>query len=69
MSQQASWEALRALGAGFWLTDPDLAHSVAERLAKAQFAARRSADDCALLYCALGKTAVLQVRPWGHMDK
>lgn len=36
-------------------------HELAERLAKAQFAARRNPDDCALLYCALGKKSVLQV--------
>ena len=48
------------VGAGFWLRE-----GVAERaeaLAKAQFAARRDAHDCALLYLALGRRALLQAR-------
>lgn len=49
------------MGAGFWLRDHALLSGLAERLAKQQFAARRNADDCALLYCALGKRSVLQV--------
>ncbi|KAL4433701.1 hypothetical protein ABPG75_000142 [Micractinium tetrahymenae] len=56
----SSWEQLRQLGAGFWLRDPRALASIAERLAKQQFAARRNADDCALLYCALGRRTVLQ---------
>ena len=59
--QAPSWEQLRRLGAGFWLRDAGLLAGLAERLAKQQFAARRNADDCALLYCALGKRSVLQV--------
>lgn len=56
----SSWVQLRQLGAGFWLRDTRMLASLAERLAKQQFAARRNADDCALLYCALGKRSVLQ---------
>ncbi len=55
------WQQLRQLGAGFWLREPRALAGIAERLAKQQFAARRTADDCALLYCALGKRSVLQV--------
>jgi len=58
----SNWEQLRRLGAGFWLRSTQVLASIAERLAKQQFAARRNADDCALLYCALGKRTVLQVR-------
>lgn len=61
-----SWEQLRQLGAGFWLREPLALAGVAERLAKQQFAARRNADDCALLHCALGKRSVLQVSPEAH---
>lgn len=61
VDQPPTWEQLRRLGAGFWLRDPGLLAATAEQLAKQQFAARRSADDCALLYCALGKRSVLQV--------
>lgn len=57
-----TWEQLRHLGAGFWLRDHQLLAGMAERMAKQQFATRRNADDCALLYCALGKRSVLQVR-------
>ena len=59
--QPPTWPQLRCLGAGFWLRDFGLLATLAERLAKQQFAARRNADDCALLYCALGKRSVLQV--------
>ncbi len=59
--QAPTWPQLRSLGAGFWLRDYRLLAALAERLAKQQFAARRNADDCALLYCALGKRSVLQV--------
>jgi hypothetical protein len=61
-SQLPTWAQLRQLGVGFWLRDPKLLASTAEQLAKQQFAERRCADDCALLYCALGKRSVLQVR-------
>ena len=52
---------MRAAGAGLWLPPGPLLRATAEHLAKAQFAAKRRPDDCALLYCALGKKAVLQV--------
>lgn len=61
-SQLPTWAQLRQLGAGLWLRDPKLLASTAEQLAKQQFAERRCADDCALLYCALAKRSVLQVR-------
>lgn len=61
VDQAPTWGQLRSLGAGFWLRDFRLLATLAERLAKQQFAARRNADDCALLYCALGKRSVLQV--------
>jgi len=47
------------VGAGFWLREGVTEH--AEALAKAQFAARRDAHDCALLYLGLGRRALLQV--------
>ena len=56
-----SWGQLRRMGAGFWLREQAVLTGIAERLAKQQFAARRNADDCALLYCALGRRSVLQV--------
>lgn len=61
MDVLSSWAQLQQLGAGFWLRDSHVLTSMAERLAKQQFAVRRNADDCALLYCALGKRSVLQV--------
>lgn len=56
-----TWGQLRRMGAGFWLRQQPVLTSIAERLAKQQFATRRNADDCALLYCALGRRSVLQV--------
>jgi hypothetical protein len=49
-------------GAGFWLTDAGAVRAQAEALAKAQFAARRDPQDCALLYIALGRRPLLQAR-------
>lgn len=49
-------------GAGFWMTDHRLVRQQADALAKAQFAARRNPHDCALLYVALGKKTLLQVK-------
>lgn len=60
--QLPTWPQLRQLGVGFWLRDQQFLASTMEKLAKQQFAERRNADDCALLYCALGKRSVLQVR-------
>jgi len=54
-----SWNLLRSAGAGFWLRDQGLLKKTAETLAKAQFALKRSPDDAALLYLALGKQSVL----------
>ena len=48
-------------GAGFWLTEAKAVRQQAEALAKAQFAAKRDPFDCALMYIALGKRALLQV--------
>jgi hypothetical protein len=55
-----SWPKLRALGVGFWLTEPAALRATAEALAKAQFAASKDAHEPALMYAALGKKAVLQ---------
>lgn len=58
-----TWPALRAAGCGLWLTDAKVLRSTAEALAKAQFAERRDAHDCALMYLALGRRSLLQVYP------
>ncbi|KAL0048506.1 hypothetical protein WJX82_004799 [Trebouxia sp. C0006] len=50
-----TWEAMRQVGAGFWLTDHQVVLARAEALAKAQFAGSRDAHDCALMYVALKK--------------
>ena len=52
---------LMQVGAGFWLRGAQAVRKQAEALAKAQFAARRDPHDCALLYIALGRRALLQV--------
>jgi hypothetical protein len=55
-----TWPKLRAIGVGFWLTEPAALWATAEALAKAQFAATKDAHEPALMYAALGKKAVLQ---------
>lgn len=64
----ASWPALRAVGAGFWLTDSTAIRTAAEQVAKGQFAARNDPCDCALMYMALGSRSLLQslFRSAGH---
>ncbi|GIM04382.1 hypothetical protein Vretimale_8962, partial [Volvox reticuliferus] len=54
-----SWPLLRKVGAGFWLADPRVLREQAEALAKAQYARRKEPYDCALLYLALGRKALL----------
>lgn len=51
---------MRAVGAGFWLSDPEALKAQAEALARAQYARNKDAHDCALLYLALGRKPVLQ---------
>ena len=58
---QPTWGSHR-VGAGFWLTDEALLRAKAEELAKAQYAARKDPADAALMYVALGKKLLLQVR-------
>lgn len=58
-SPSLSWEQLRAAGAGLWMTDVKEAHEHASTLAKAQFAAKRNPQDCALLELALGRQRVV----------
>eukprot|EP00775_Hariotina_reticulata_P013078 gene13078-13205_t len=55
-----TWPKLRALGAGFWLTEPQTLRATAEGLAKAQYARAKDPHEPALLYAALGKKTVLQ---------
>ncbi|KAA6424834.1 MAG: hypothetical protein FRX49_05008 [Trebouxia sp. A1-2] len=54
-----TWEAMRQVGAGFWLTDHQVVLARAEALAKAQFARSRDAHECALMYVALEKKQLL----------
>jgi hypothetical protein len=48
------------VGAGFWLTEPSVAKQQAEALARWQYSKAKDPHDCALLYLALGRKAVLQ---------
>ena len=54
------WQALRALGAGFWLPQGDSLRAALDTAAKVQFACRKDPQDCALLFVALGKKGQLQ---------
>jgi hypothetical protein len=49
------------VGAGFFLTNVAALKALAEAMARAQFAASRNPDDCALMYTALGRKQTLQV--------
>ena len=50
------------VGAGFWLQDDAAVKVHAEALAKAKYAETRDPRSCAMLYAALGKKSLLQVR-------
>ena len=54
------WQALRALGAGFWLPQGNDLRAALDTAAKVQFASRKDPQDCALLFVALGKKGQLQ---------
>jgi len=40
-SSQVDWNTLRALGAALWISNPTNLKTLAERLAKSQFAAKK----------------------------
>ena len=54
------WQALRALGGGFWLPQGDALRAALDTASKVQFASRKDPQDCALLFVALGKKGQLQ---------
>jgi len=54
------WQTLRRLGVGFWMPQGDVLRGALEVAAKIQFTKRKDAQDCALLYIALGKRGQLQ---------
>jgi hypothetical protein len=51
----ATWPAAQSIGLGLWLRNPIVLRSLVERMAKAQFAANKDPNDCALFYLALDK--------------
>ncbi|KAI5078412.1 hypothetical protein GOP47_0006083 [Adiantum capillus-veneris] len=59
LGSEISWPAMRALGAGFWLTDISQLRSRMEKLARAQYLLDKSPKRCALLYLALQRKNVL----------
>lgn len=58
-SKKLTWEKLRAVGAGFWLSDPSEVAKIAEEMARAEYAESRDPQKCALMYVALGKQRLL----------
>lgn len=59
MSEKLTWDRLRAVGAGFWLSDHLEVAKIAEELARIEFAESRDPQKCALMYIALGKQRLL----------
>eukprot|EP00210_Caulerpa_lentillifera_P004834 g4615.t1 len=54
-----SWEKMKELGAGFWLKEKADVLRAAEEVAKEQFRRKNDPHDCALIYIALKKQALL----------
>ena len=59
LSSGYTWERLKSIGAGFWIRDPEAAICVADEIAKDQFRQNNDPHDCALMYIALKKKALL----------
>jgi hypothetical protein len=59
LGAETSWSELRFLWAPLWIGSNHEVRAVAERIAKAQFAATRDPMQCALLYLALEKQSAL----------
>ena len=57
--ESLSWETLRALKVGLWLKSHKDLQKRIEQLAKSQFLKKRDPYDCALMYVALNRKAVL----------
>ena len=52
LPSDATWNSAKEIGLGLWLRNPTSLKSVVERMAKAQFSAKKDPQDCApLLYC------------------
>eukprot|EP01105_Mastigella_eilhardi_P019394 TRINITY_DN4557_c0_g1_i2.p1 TRINITY_DN4557_c0_g1~~TRINITY_DN4557_c0_g1_i2.p1 ORF type:complete len:2290 (+),score=469.94 TRINITY_DN4557_c0_g1_i2:945-6872(+) len=55
----SDWEAARAIGVGFWLTNITLMRAMVERTAKTKFTKNKNPNDAALFYLLLGKKSTL----------
>ena len=58
-SETTTWEQAKRLGIGYWLTNPILLKEIIKNIAKAEFNLKKSPEDCAVFYVALGQTATL----------
>jgi hypothetical protein len=54
-----TWESLRALGIGYWLTNPIQLRACFAHLARCQYGVAKNPNDCLLTYLALGQKDVL----------
>lgn len=59
VSDQPTWEKLRPLWIGLWVTSDAKLRDLIERIAKTKFAKFRNAFDVSLFYIALGKKQIL----------
>ncbi|KAI3441725.1 uncharacterized protein J3R85_001750 [Psidium guajava] len=55
----SSWQEMRAVGVGLWLTDASQLRTRMEKLARSQYLKRKDPKDCALLYVSLNRLKVL----------
>ncbi|KAK7292823.1 hypothetical protein RJT34_15677 [Clitoria ternatea] len=59
ISNEPSWQEMRALGVGFWYANIPQLRARMEKLARAQYLKNKNPKDCALLYIALNRIQVL----------
>ncbi|XP_056160339.1 uncharacterized protein LOC115686969 isoform X2 [Syzygium oleosum] len=59
LSNASSWQEMRAIGVGLWLTDASQLRARMEKLARSQYLKRKDPKDCALLYVSLNRLQVL----------
>lgn len=59
LSNESSWQEMRAMGVGFWFTNTTQLRTKMEKLARSQYLRNKDPKACALLYIALNRLQVL----------
>ena len=55
----ATWSVAQALGIGYWMTNVNALRETVKRIAQVEFSLKKSAEDCAIFYVALGQKSSL----------